>query len=433
MIKKTLLILGFIVHINLYSQNKETIDWLNHNSIVIEDANPNSEMILFKQNEPYKFANAKLYGFGEASHNTKEFFDIKAKYFKYLVKNHGLKIFIMEESYQAESGINEWISGGKGDVKTIANNFKTGFWYTKEIVNLLEWMREYNADKSIDEQIRFYGMDPKGGEKINLEIRKFINDNKILIEESLLTAADSCANKTIDYGIKESWWQTQIPKLQELKRQLLQSKKEGKEYSSVIRSLVHLIGYTEYASLVGEKYPTSTEFRDLKMFENVKNIMEMESKNAKAFIWAHNEHINKSEMYYTGSNIANLGRHLKEFYKDDYYCVGFDFGTGKIKGYVTDKKQGNHWKTYEIEKPFPRTYASTLMTVNKGIYFLDLDNAMKNEPTKFFEKKNNQLLIAAGGYQPKPLYKIMCGKIYSETYDGLIFVKTISIPNYQLD
>jgi erythromycin esterase-like protein len=31
----------------------------------------------------------------------------------------------------------------------------------------------------------------------------------------------------------------------------------------------------------------------------------------KSFIWAHNEHINKREMYYSGSNIINLGRHLK--------------------------------------------------------------------------------------------------------------------------
>jgi erythromycin esterase len=73
------------------------------------------------------------------------------------------------------------------------------------------------------------------------------------------------------------------------------------------------------------------------------------------------------------------------------------------------------------------------MSVKKEIYFLDIENATKNEPTKFFEKKAKQLLIAAGGYQPKPLYKIMIGKIYSETYDGLIFVKAISIPNYKLD
>jgi erythromycin esterase len=55
----------------------------------------------------------------------------------------------MEESYQAESGINEWISGGKGDIKTIAKNFNIGFWYTKN-QNLLEWMREYNIGKTTE-------------------------------------------------------------------------------------------------------------------------------------------------------------------------------------------------------------------------------------------------------------------------------------------
>ena len=44
----------------------------------------------------------------------------------------------MEESYQAEEGINEWIKGGQGDKKTIANNFNIGFWYTREITDLLE-------------------------------------------------------------------------------------------------------------------------------------------------------------------------------------------------------------------------------------------------------------------------------------------------------
>jgi erythromycin esterase len=54
-------------------------------------------------------------------------------------------------------------------------------------------------------------------------------------------------------------------------------------------------------------------------------------------------------MYYSGSNIINLGRHLKDYYKDDYYSVGFDFGTGKIKGYVLDKIKGNYWKTFHMK------------------------------------------------------------------------------------
>jgi erythromycin esterase len=431
--RKIFLVFIFILPLSINSQNKKTIDWITNNSIEIEDANPNSELIIFKNNTPNKFANAKIYGFGEASHNTKEFFDIKAKFFKHLVKNQGVKTFIMEESYQAESGINEWISGGKGDIKTIAKNFNIGFWHCKEIVNLLQWMRNYNLTKTKENQIRFYGMDIQIGKNISQEIREFVKKHKITIDEKLLIIADSCSNKKLDYSKSDSWWQVQIPKLKKLEKQILNSQIKGKEYKTVIRSLNYLIKYTQYASKIRTKYPESTEFRDLKMFENVKWIVENESKNGKAFIWAHNDHISKTEMYYTGSGIINLGRHLKDYYKKDYYSVGFDFGTGNITGFVIDKKEGNHWKTYHIEKPFRKTYANTLMSVNKDIYFVDFQKAIESDFSNFFSKKNKQLLIGGGGYQPKPLYKIMISKIYTETYDGLIFVKKISIPDYDLD
>lgn len=414
-------------------QNNKAVKWINENAIEIEDAKPNSKLIAFKNNTPNKFSNAKLFGFGEASHNTKEFFDIKAKFFKHLVETQNIKTFIMEESYQAESGINEWISGGKGDIKTIAKNFHIGFWYTKEIVNLLQWMRNYNLNKVKENQIRFYGMDIQIGKNISQEIREFVNIYKININEKLLKIADSCSNKKIDYSKSSIWWQKQLPKLKKLKKQILSSKLKNQEYNSVVRSLNYLINYTQYASKIKTMYPESTKFRDLKMFENVKWIVENESKNGKAFIWAHNEHINKKEMYYTGSNILNLGRHLKDYYKNDYYSIGFDFGVGKIDGIVTNKRKENRWKSYNVEKPFKRTYAKTLMSSNKNIYFIDLQKAIESDSSNFFSKKKKHILIGAGGYQPKPLHKIMINKVYTETYDGLIFVKKISKPEYNLE
>jgi erythromycin esterase len=428
LLKNLLSIFILISPLLLFSQKKGTINWITNNSIEIEDANPDSELKLFKQNTPQKFSNAKIYGFGEASHNTKEFFDLKAKFFKHLVKMEGVKTFIMEESYQAESGINEWISGGKGDLKTIAKNFNTGFWYTKEIVNLLQWMREYNQGKPQDQQIKFYGMDIQIGENLNKEIREFVDSNKIPIDEKLLAVTDSSANKKIGYGKEETWWQIQLPKLNELKQQILRSNLESEKYKNVLRSLDYLISYTEYASLVKEEYPKSTEFRDLKMFENVKYIVENLSKNGKVFIWAHNEHINKKEMYSTGSNIINLGRNLKDHYGDDYYAVGFDFGIGKINGLVSDKKKGNYWKTYDIEKPVRKTYAKTLMAVDKDIYFIQFNNNLE-----FFNEKSKHLLIGGGGYKPKPLHRILINKAYADTYDALIFVKKISVPDYNLN
>ncbi|TRZ42183.1 erythromycin esterase family protein [Robertkochia solimangrovi] len=418
----------FISTLFSYSQNQETIDWITNNSIEIEDANPDSVLKIFEQNTPDKFSKAKIYGFGEASHNTKEFFNLKAKFFKYLVKTQGVKTFVMEESYQAESGINEWISGGKGDIETIAKNFNTGFWYTKEIVTLLQWMREYNKDKSHEQQIKFYGMDVQIGKRLNQEIREFVDSTKISIDEKLLAVADSSANKEIEYDKKETWWQIQLPKLKELKKQIINSNVEREEFKNVLRSIDYLVSYTEYASLVKEEYPKSTEFRDLKMFENVKYIVENLSTNGKVFIWAHNEHINKNEMYSTGSYIINLGRNLKDYYGDDYYSVGFDFGIGKINGLVTDKKKGNYWKTYDIEKPIRKTYAETLMLVNKDIYFIEFDNNLE-----FFNEKSKHLLIGGGGYKPKPLHRILINKVYADTYDALIFVKNISVPDYNLN
>jgi len=164
------------------------------------------------------------------------------------------------------------------------------------------------------------------------------------------------------------------------------------------------------------------------MFENVKYIVENLSKNGKVFIWAHNEHINKKEMYSTGSNIINLGRNLKDQYDDDYYAVGFDFGIGKINGLITDSKKGLSWKTYDIKKPFRKTYAKTLMSVDKDIYFIQFDKNLE-----FFNKKSKHLLIAAGGYQPKPLHRILINKVYADSYDALIFVDKISVPDYNLN
>lgn len=429
--KKIISITLFLLTLLSHSQNKTTIEWINNNSILIEDANPDSELINFKEKTPSKFKQARIYGFGEASHNTKEFFTIKSKFFKHLVKTQDVRVFIMEDSYQSEAGINEWISGGKGDIKTIAENFDIGFWRSKEVVELLHWIRNFNLKSPKDDQIRFYGMDIQNGKNLNKEIRDFVDRYEVPVTEKLLKIADSCSTKKIDYDKSPNWARRQIPKLEKLKEIVGNYNDNLVEKKLVIRSINYLIKYTEYVSNT-EGFKERNELRDFKMFENVKWIVENESKNGKAFIWGHNEHINKKEMYSAGSGIINLGRRLKDHYKEAYYSVGFDFAAGKIKGYVVDKKKGNYWKTYHIEEPHRRTYARTLNSVNKDIYFIDMDKASEREPTDFFSEENKYLLIGGGGYQPKPLHKIKLNKKYSEAYDGLIFVKNISVPDYEL-
>jgi erythromycin esterase len=417
-----------VLTLQLNAQNSETVDWINENSIKIEDADPDTELLEFKEKTPTKFANAKIFGFGEATHHGKEFFNIKAKFFKYLVETQGVRAFIMEEAYPAESGINEWISGGKGDIQTISTNFTMQPWKTKEVVNLLEWMRNYNLDKPNEEQIRFYGMDIQNVKDINQEIRDFVNKYNVPVNEKLLLIADSSANRQVDYKKSTDWADIQIPKLKEIE-QIIQDFQadtgadQNGEFKSVIRALNYLIQYTYYV-----QHPES-EVRDLKMFENVKWIIDNEALEGKAFIWAHNEHINNKEMSY-GSGWTSLGGHLKEYYKNDYYSVGFNFGTGKVIGLVTRRNKPNDWEVFEIDKPSRKSYAETLFEVNKDIFFIDMAAALNSDSRDFFSTTKKQLLLGAHGYSGKK--RQLVNQNYSEMFDGLIFIKSISVPNYDL-
>ncbi|MFD0992557.1 erythromycin esterase family protein [Tenacibaculum geojense] len=426
--RKLLIIVMLFSVVSVSTQNYEAVKWINKNAIKIEDTNPDTKLLIFNSTIPNKFVNAKVFGFGEATHHGKEFFNLKAKFFKYLVKNHNVKTFIMEESFPSESGINEWISGGEGNINTIANNFSIGPWYCKEIVNLLKWMRDYNSNKKKEEQIYFYGMDIQYVKNINQKIRDFVQKNRIPIKEELLNTLDRCVNKKVDYGKKSNWDKLQTPKLNEIENALIEHQKNNKnytEFTSVIRALNYLKKYTFY---VQNNY---SQDRDFKMFENVKWIIENESKNGKAFIWAHNEHINNNGFgNYSKRNIYNLGKYLKEYYKNEYYSVGFDFGSGIIPGIKTENGTSSVWKQFTLKKPFKNTYAETLFKSNIDVYFIDLNKALNSNIKSFFCKKNKQLIAGGSGYQSKK--NNLVSKKYSEMYDGLIFVKKLSISNSNL-
>ncbi|RYE53014.1 MAG: erythromycin esterase family protein, partial [Sphingobacteriales bacterium] len=253
MIQMRIFLLGilFFLSFHVNAQKEVTLKWINDNAIKIEDADPDTKLSIFSGNVPKKFQEAKIFGFGETTHHGKEFFDLKAKFFKYLVETQGVKVFIIEDSYPSEAGINEWISGGKGNAETIADNFNIAPWYCKEVVNLLEWMRNYNLNKSDDEQIRFYGMDIQDVKNINQELRKLVANYNIPVSEELLATADKCAQKEVEYMKSTDWADIQIPKLKEVENILVASQKNAEknaktEFKSAIRALSYLIKYTYF-------------------------------------------------------------------------------------------------------------------------------------------------------------------------------------------
>ena len=59
--------------------------------------------------------NARIVGLGEATHGTKEFFQMKHRVFQYLVENHGFKAFLFEMDLAEARIFNDWVQWRRKD------------------------------------------------------------------------------------------------------------------------------------------------------------------------------------------------------------------------------------------------------------------------------------------------------------------------------
>lgn len=407
------------------AQDKAVIDWINSNAIVIEDANPDTKLVSFDKNVPQRFKDARVFGFGEATHHGKEFFDLKTKFFKYLVEHLDVKLFIMEESYQTERLVNQWLSGGEGGPETILNSFTQYIWHTKETVALLQWIHDYNMGKPYEKQVRFYGMDNQCGLALNLRLRNYVKKHQLSIDEALLVAADSASAGKLQAGGIKGWSDDYLPKLKNIQQILLEGRQRlieinETDYNEIIRGLGYLMQYTAFIQ------DPKSEYRDRDMYNNVLAILEKEGTNSKAFVWAHNEHINKKD--FGTSGVMSVGSRLKEHFKDAYYCMGFDFGKGTMKGYEIKKGKVIKAVLNKLEEPYKNTFAKTLFEAQPNIYFIDMQEAVA-APANFFGTENRQIFVGGPGFNPDKRQSFLKRK-YTEAYDGLIFVKTISPATY---
>ena len=100
----------------------------------------------FEDLKPLKkmIGSAQYVGLGENTHGSSEIFTMKFRLVKYLVTEMGFTNFAMEEDWGNGLKLNEYIQTGKGNPR----EFLKLLYPTDEIIAMIEWMKDYNADPS---------------------------------------------------------------------------------------------------------------------------------------------------------------------------------------------------------------------------------------------------------------------------------------------
>ena len=106
--------------------------------------------------------NARVVAFGENAHYLHEWNRFRARLFKYLVRDHGFSVFILESGLVEGRHIHDYVDGKDVPWERVVGSVTNGWGVWAELQELIVWMREYNADPANRRRLRFYCTDGSG-------------------------------------------------------------------------------------------------------------------------------------------------------------------------------------------------------------------------------------------------------------------------------
>lgn len=132
------------------------VDWMRKNAIPLKTVEAGNG---FDDMQPLKkvMGDARIVSLGEATHGTREFFQLKHRMVEFLATQMGFTIFSIEANMPEAYRLNDYVLNGNGDPKQLLKGMYFWTWNTEEVLNMILWMREFN--RSGKGRIEFTGFD----------------------------------------------------------------------------------------------------------------------------------------------------------------------------------------------------------------------------------------------------------------------------------
>jgi erythromycin esterase-like protein len=100
---------------------------------------------------------ARIVSLGEATHGSREFFQLKHRMLEFMASEMGFSIFSIEANLPEAYRLNDYVLEGKGDPAQLLRGMYFWTWDTEEVLEMIRWMREFN--KSGKGRVQFTGFD----------------------------------------------------------------------------------------------------------------------------------------------------------------------------------------------------------------------------------------------------------------------------------
>lgn len=393
--------------------------WLEAHAKPLKTTNPTAALNDLK---PLKnmVGSASIVGLGEATHGAHEIFTMKHRIVKYLVSEKGFTNLVLEEGWDRALELDRYVLTGKGNPSQhLSPTFKT-----KEMLDLLDWIRQYNANPKHKSKVRIIGMDIQSvNENVYGSIIEYIkaNNSKLLprVEEKIkglipvtkdLNTFESLTKEEKENYVLDA---KQISALLEENKSYLNGK--SKEFAWIKQNARIIEQFTTMLATPPDKPADFYLKHDIAMYENAKWT---EEHLGKTIVWAHNGHVSKTNMLpFIYPKVA--GQHLAEYYGKRYVSIG----TSVYEGQYNVKNSNGEFGPYgTLKSDDPNSYNYIFGQVKKDQFFIDLRKA--NGVTKTWLNEQHPIFagIATEGPDIPKTVDISLGK----TFDILVQIQKVS-------
>lgn len=366
---------------------------------------------------------ARIVALGEATHGSREFFTMKHRILELLVREHGFTVFAMEAHVAEADRINDYVVDGIGDPAELLLTMRMWTWNTDEVLDLIQWMREYNLARGSRPPVFFRGFDLQRADTaiaaIDAYLKRVDPDNAAAMSAKFACFRAHATFPGTYRAVSAEERNACAAGLTALHDDLAARREAYTAGSSAseFETILH------YARLVvqTEGYGAGrAPGRDPWMAENVAWIANVRHPDEKIVLWGHNNHVTTEPAQRMGTELRRL------FPADEMITVGFVFDRGDFWAYTDPTRPiGLH----HVE-PWPEAlYEPLFRATGHARFFVDLRDVPSVEARSIFESTSSIWRIG-GTFDPQIEATTREVTTLSRAFDVVIWIESVT-PTHQ--
>jgi erythromycin esterase-like protein len=294
-----------------------------------------------------RIGDARFVLLGEASHGTSEFYTWRTELSKRLMAERGFTFIAVEGDWPDCYRVNRYVRGmpdsgaSSTEVLHAFERWPTWMWANREVIALVDWLRDYNRRRSPDQRAGFYGLDVYSlwdSMRAVIEYLERIDPQLARNARSAYNCFEPYAEDVQEYAratalVPTSCEAEAVSVLRALRGRAPEFREDGREgyFNAEQNALVAKNAELYYRTMV-RGGSASWNVRDTHMVETLDRLMQHHGPTSKAIVWEHNTHIGDAR--YTDmarARMVNVGQLVRQEHAEDgVVLVGFGSHRGTV-------------------------------------------------------------------------------------------------------